>query len=48
MLRFWPSDPGCSGSFGAHDKLFANVYFQTTVHNRAQSKVFNLHWVHGF
>jgi hypothetical protein len=36
----WEADP--------HNKLFANVYFQTMVHNRAQSKVFNLHWVHGF
>jgi hypothetical protein len=40
--------PGALWEFAAHDKLFANVYFQTSVHNLAQSTVFNLHWVHGF
>jgi hypothetical protein len=40
--------PGLLWEAGPHDKLFANVYFQTLVYNRAQSKVFNLHWVHGF
>ena len=40
--------PGALWEFGAHDKLFANVYFQTSVHNLAQSDVFNLHWIHGF
>jgi hypothetical protein len=36
----WEADP--------HNKFFANLYFQTMVHNRAQSKVLNLHWIHGF
>jgi hypothetical protein len=40
--------PGAFWEVGEHDKLFANVYFQTMVHNRAVSKVFNLHWIHGF
>ena len=40
--------PGLLWEFVAHDKLFANVYFQTSVDNLAQSTVFNLHWVHGF
>jgi hypothetical protein len=40
--------PGAFWAFAEHDKLFANVYFQTSVHNLAQSNVFNLHYVHGF
>jgi len=40
--------PGALWEFTAHDKLFANVYFQTMVHNWTQSKIFNLHWIHGF
>jgi hypothetical protein len=40
--------PGALWEFTEHDKLFANVYFQTMVHNLAQSDVFNLHWIHGF
>jgi hypothetical protein len=40
--------PGALWEFAAHDKLFANVYFQTAVHNLAHFTVFNLHWVHGF
>jgi hypothetical protein len=40
--------PGAMFEIGEHDKLFANVYFQTLVHNRPVSKVFNLHWIHGF
>lgn len=40
--------PGVLWEIGEHDKLFANVYFQTSVHNLAQSDVFNLHWIHGF
>jgi hypothetical protein len=45
---FFGIGPGLLWEAGPHDRLFANVYFQTLVHNRAQSKVFNLHWVHGF
>lgn len=30
------------------EKLFANLYFQPVVYNRAQSRVLNLHWVHPF
>jgi hypothetical protein len=40
--------PGALSEIGEHDKLFANVYFQTMVHNRPPSTVFNLHWIHGF
>ncbi len=40
--------PGALWEIGTRDKLFANVYFQTSVHNLAQSTVFNLHWIHGF
>jgi hypothetical protein len=40
--------PGAFWEAGDHDKLFANVYFQTAVHNRPESNVVNLHWIHGF
>jgi hypothetical protein len=40
--------PGLLWEAGGHDKLFANVYFQTAVRNRPQSNVFQLHWIHGF
>jgi hypothetical protein len=40
--------PGAFWEVGDHDKLYANVYFQTLVRNRAESKVVNLHWIHGF
>ena len=40
--------PGALWELGEHEKLFANVYFQTLVYNRPESTVFNLHWVHGF
>jgi hypothetical protein len=40
--------PGVLWDASAHDKLFANVYFQTMVRNRVQSNVVNLHWIHGF
>ena len=40
--------PGLLVDAGAHDKLFANLYFQPIVYNRAQSRVLNLHWVHPF
>jgi hypothetical protein len=40
--------PGLLWEITDHDRLFANVYFQTMVYNRARSDVFNLHWVHGF
>ncbi len=40
--------PGLLWEIGQHDKLFANVYFPAMVHNRAESTVLNLHWVHGF
>ena len=47
-LRFLGIGPGAMFDFGEHDKLFANVYFQTMVHNGAESTVFNLHYIHGF
>jgi hypothetical protein len=40
--------PGTLIELGPHDRLYANVYFQTLVRNRADTTVFNLHWTHGF
>jgi hypothetical protein len=40
--------PGAFLELGKHDRLYANVYFQPIVRNRADSTVFNLHWTHGF
>jgi hypothetical protein len=40
--------PGLFWEAGVHDNFFANVCFQMLVHNHAQSKVFNLHWVDPF
>jgi len=40
--------PGTLIELGPHDRLYANVYFQTLVRNRAGATVFNLHWTHGF
>jgi len=40
--------PGLMWSVGDHEKLFANFYVQTTVHNGPQANVLNLRWVHGF
>lgn len=40
--------PGTLIELGPHDRLYANVYFQTLVRNRADATVFNLHWTHGF
>lgn len=40
--------PGTLIELGPHDRLYANVYFQTLVRNRATATVFNLHWTHGF
>ena len=40
--------PGSLIELGPHDRLYANVYLQTLVRNRADATVFNLHWTHGF
>lgn len=40
--------PGTLVELGKHDRLYANVYFQTLVRNRAEATVLNLHWTHGF
>jgi hypothetical protein len=40
--------PGVFWEAAEHDKLFANVYFQTAVRNHTQANVFNLRWIHGF
>jgi hypothetical protein len=40
--------PGVMWAPGEHEKLFANVYFQTFVENGPQANVVNLRWVHGF
>lgn len=40
--------PGTLIELGPHDRLYANLYFQTLVRNRAEATVLNLHWTHGF
>jgi hypothetical protein len=40
--------PGAFMELAAHDRLYANVYFEPIVRNRAEATVFNLHWTHGF
>jgi len=40
--------PGLMWEATPQNKLFANVYFQMMVRNRAQSDVVNLRWVHSF
>jgi hypothetical protein len=39
--------PGLFWEVG-HEKLFANLYFQPVVYNRAQFRTLNLRWVHPF
>jgi hypothetical protein len=40
--------PGTLVELGKHDRIYANLYFQTLVRNRADATVLNLHWTHGF
>jgi hypothetical protein len=47
-LRILAVGPGMYLKVGEHDKLFANLYFQTMVQNGPKSTVVNLRWVHGF
>jgi hypothetical protein len=47
-LRIFGIGPGLFWKVAEHDKLYANVYFQTIADYGPQSNVFNLRWVHGF